>query len=74
MKTSRVQSEKDAEETHEVLLETERLKRELEEKLAEFENNERKSGRKSERKSEEKLLKMRNVNRKQSFQIYVQCA
>ncbi|WP_318614331.1 endonuclease MutS2 [Sporosarcina sp. YIM B06819] len=38
LETSRVQSEKDAEQTHEVLLETERLKRELEERLAEFES------------------------------------
>ena len=36
LETSRVQSEKDAEETHDILLETERLKRELEEKLTEF--------------------------------------
>jgi DNA mismatch repair protein MutS2 len=36
LETSRVQSEKDAEETHDILLETDRLKRELEEKLAEF--------------------------------------
>ncbi|MBE1554467.1 endonuclease MutS2 [Sporosarcina limicola] len=36
LETSRVQSEKDAEETHGILLETERLKRQLEEKLAEF--------------------------------------
>ena len=34
LETSRVQSEKDAEQTHEVLLETENLKRELEEKLS----------------------------------------
>ena len=51
LETSRVQSEKDAEETHEILLETERLKRELEEKLAEFDNNERTSGRKSKEKA-----------------------
>jgi len=38
LETSRVQSEKDAEETHEILLETDRLKRELEEKLAAFDN------------------------------------
>ncbi|WP_370457462.1 endonuclease MutS2 [Sporosarcina sp. JAI121] len=38
LETSRVQSEKDAEETHEILLETDRLKRELEEKLSEFDN------------------------------------
>lgn len=38
LETSRVQSEKDAEQTHEVLLETEQLKRELEERLAEFES------------------------------------
>ena len=34
LEDSRVRSEKDAEETHDVLLETERLKQELEEKLA----------------------------------------
>lgn len=38
LETSRVQSEKDAEQTHEVLLETERLKHELEERLAEFDD------------------------------------
>ena len=38
LEESRVQAEKDAEETHNVLLETERLKRELEEKLSEFES------------------------------------
>ncbi|WP_342505360.1 endonuclease MutS2 [Sporosarcina sp. FSL K6-2383] len=38
LETSRVQSEKDAEQTHEVLLETEQLKRELEGRLAEFES------------------------------------
>ncbi|WP_203246732.1 endonuclease MutS2 [Sporosarcina beigongshangi] len=38
LETSRVQSEKDAEQTHEVLLETEQLKRELEERLAEFDS------------------------------------
>ena len=38
LETSRVQSEKDAEETHEILLETDRLKRELEEKLATFDS------------------------------------
>ncbi|MEK3933969.1 endonuclease MutS2 [Sporosarcina sp. FSL W7-1349] len=36
LESSRVQSEKDAEETHEILIETERLKQELEQKLAEF--------------------------------------
>ncbi|MCG7335437.1 endonuclease MutS2 [Sporosarcina sp. ACRSM] len=36
LETSRVQSEKDAEETHEILLETEQLKRELEAKIAEY--------------------------------------
>ncbi|CAM3106746.1 endonuclease MutS2 [Filibacter tadaridae] len=36
LETSRVQSEKDAEETHDILLETERLKRELEERLNDF--------------------------------------
>ncbi|MFJ7934949.1 endonuclease MutS2 [Sporosarcina sp. NPDC096371] len=38
LETSRVQSEKDAEQTHEVLLETERLKLELEERLADFDS------------------------------------
>ena len=33
LEDSRVRSEKDAEETHEILLETERYKRELEEEL-----------------------------------------
>ena len=37
LETSRVQSEKDAELTHEVLLETEQLKKELNQKLQEFE-------------------------------------
>ncbi|MBD7982953.1 endonuclease MutS2 [Sporosarcina sp. Sa2YVA2] len=37
LESSRVQSEKDAEQTHAVLLETEKLKRELEAKLADFE-------------------------------------
>ena len=37
LETSRVQSEKDAEATHDVLLETERLKKELAEKLADHE-------------------------------------
>ncbi|ARK23690.1 endonuclease MutS2 [Sporosarcina sp. P37] len=37
LETSRVQSEKDAERTHNVLLETEKLKQELNEKLQEFE-------------------------------------
>lgn len=36
LETSRVQSEKDAEKTHDVLLETEQLKKELATKLAEF--------------------------------------
>lgn len=36
LESSRVQSEKDAEQTHALLIETERLKRELEEKLSEF--------------------------------------
>lgn len=36
LETSRVQSEKDAEQTHEILLETEQLKQQLEAKLAEF--------------------------------------
>src|SRR5690606_36235898 len=36
LETSRVQSEKEAEKTHALLVETERLKKELEEKLAEF--------------------------------------
>ncbi|MCZ2258046.1 endonuclease MutS2 [Sporosarcina sp. G11-34] len=40
LEDSRVQSEKDAEKTHAVLLETERLKRELEERLTEFEKTE----------------------------------
>lgn len=38
LEESRVRSEKDADETHSVLLDTERLKKELEEKLAEFES------------------------------------
>lgn len=37
LETSRVQSEKDAEKTHQLLIETEQLKQELAEKLAEFE-------------------------------------
>ncbi|WP_301107609.1 endonuclease MutS2 [Sporosarcina sp.] len=37
LETSRVQSEKDAERTHDVLLETEQLRKELNAKLAEFE-------------------------------------
>lgn len=37
LETSRVQSEKDAERTHDLLLETEQLKKELNAKLAEFE-------------------------------------
>ncbi|PID07230.1 MULTISPECIES: endonuclease MutS2 [unclassified Sporosarcina] len=37
LETSRVQSEKDAERTHDVLLETEKLKKELHDKLQEFE-------------------------------------
>lgn len=37
LESSRVQSEKEAEQTHELLIETERLKQELEQKLAEFE-------------------------------------
>ncbi|MEZ7170743.1 endonuclease MutS2 [Sporosarcina sp. OR05] len=38
LETSRVQSEKDAEQTHALLIETEKLKRELETKLAEFDD------------------------------------
>jgi DNA mismatch repair protein MutS2 len=38
LESSRVQSEKDAEQTHAILIETERLKRELEEKLSEFDD------------------------------------
>lgn len=38
LESSRVQSEKDAEQTHALLIETENLKRELETKLAEFED------------------------------------
>lgn len=37
LETSRVQSEKDAERTHDILLETEKLKKELHDKLQEFE-------------------------------------
>ncbi|MFS0574935.1 endonuclease MutS2 [Sporosarcina sp. 179-K 3D1 HS] len=37
LESSRVQSEKDAEETHELLIETDRLKQELEQKIGEFE-------------------------------------
>ena len=54
LKTSRVQSEKDAEETHEILLETERLKHELEERLANFDQMKEKL----EEKAKEKARKI----------------
>lgn len=54
LETSRVQSEKDAEETHDILLETDRLKRELEEKLAEFDNKKERM----EEKAKEKAKKI----------------
>lgn len=54
LEDSRLQSEKDADKTHEVLLETERLKRELEEQLAEFEQMKEKL----EEKAKEKAKKI----------------
>ena len=54
LEESRVQSEKDADETHEILLETERLKRELEEELASFEQMKEKL----EAKAKEKARKI----------------
>ncbi len=72
LEDSRIRSEKDADETHEILLETERLKQELEEELASFDQMKEKLEKKAKEKAR-KLLKMQNVKQKQSFLIYVQC-
>ncbi len=62
LETSRVQSEKDAEETHEVLLETERLKRELEVRLADFDSMKERM----EEKAKEKAKKIVDEARRES--------
>ncbi|WP_172368955.1 endonuclease MutS2 [Sporosarcina jiandibaonis] len=54
LEDSRIRSEKDADETHEILLETERLKKELEEELASFEQMKAKL----EEKAKEKARKL----------------
>ena len=54
LEDSRIRSEKDADETHEILLETERLKQELEEELASFDQMKEKL----EAKAKEKARKL----------------
>ncbi len=65
LETSRIQSEKDAEETHETLLETNRLKVALEKELLEFEQNKEKM----ELKAKEKARKIVEDARNESESI-----